>query len=79
MEVLLWIFLIIPAMFVVLGLLIWSLVWVWRDAEKRGKPGWVVALMVFLLEWPISLLVWVVFRPDLKTSEAKVPELESKD
>jgi len=79
MEVLLWVFLIIPAMLVVLGLLIWSLVWVWRDAEKRGKPGWVVALMVFLLEWPISLLVWVVFRPDIKTSEKKVPELESKD
>ncbi len=79
MEVLLWIFLIIPAMLVILGLLIWSLVWVWRDAEKRGKPGWIVALMVFLLEWPISLLVWLVFRPDIKTSEEKVPELESKD
>ena len=78
MEVFLWIFLIIPAMLVVLGLLIWSLVWVWRDAEKRGKPGWIVALMVFLLEWPISLLVWVVFRPDIKASEKKVPELESE-
>ena len=79
MEALVWIFLIVPAMLVILGLLIWSLVWVWRDAEKRGKPGWVVALMVFLLEWPISLLVWVVFRPDIKKIEDKVPELESKD
>jgi hypothetical protein len=48
-----------------LGLLIWSLIWVYNDAEKRGKPGLLVALMVFLLSWPISLLVWLVFRPDV--------------
>ena len=48
-----------------LGILIWSLIWVYNDAEKRGKPGLLVALMVFLLSWPISLLVWIVFRPDV--------------
>lgn len=66
MEALLWIFIIIPFMLVILGLLIWSLIWVYKDAEKRGKPGWIVLLMVLLLNWPISLLVWIVFRPEPK-------------
>lgn len=78
MEALLWIFFIIPAMLVILGLLIWSLVWAWRDAEKRGKPGWLVLLLVLFMNWPFSLLIWLLFRPDIKPSEEKVPELESK-
>ena len=57
---------ILPLALVVLGLLVWSLVWVHGDAEKRGKPGWLVVLLVLFLDWPISLLVWVVFRPDVK-------------
>ena len=64
-EALLFIFL-VPLGVVILGLLAWSLIWVYGDAEKRGKSGCLVALLVFLLEWPISLLVWLVFRPDLK-------------
>lgn len=55
-----------PLGLIVLGLLVWSLVWVYGDAEKRGKPGGLVALLVFFLDWPISLLVWLVFRPDIK-------------
>lgn len=66
MEHIIWIIFLIPISIVLLVLLIWSLVWVYGDAEKRGKPGWAVALMVFLLNWPISLLVWVVFRPEEK-------------
>ncbi len=69
MENIIWILLAIPVFAVILVLLIWSLVWVYGDAEKRGKPGWIVALMVFLLNWPISLLVWVVFRPEEKTKK----------
>ena len=58
--------LIITALFglVALGLYIWSIIWTYRDAEHRGKPGLLVALMVALLSWPISLLVWIVFRPE---------------
>jgi len=66
MEPLLLILLVIPFFLVILGLLIWSLVWVYHDALKRGKPGWPVVFLVLLLEWPISLLVWLVFRPDIK-------------
>lgn len=69
MEDVILVLLAIPFFLVLLGLLIWSLVWVYGDAEKRGKPGWAVALMVFLLNWPISLLVWVVFRPEEKTKK----------
>lgn len=51
-----------------LGLLIGSLVWVFLDAEARGKPGCLVALLVFFLSWPISLLVWIVVRPERRRS-----------
>jgi len=66
MEALLWIFIIVPFMLTILGLLIWSLIWVHKDAEKRGKPGWLVLLMVLFLNWPVSLLIWLVFRPEPK-------------
>jgi len=71
MEPLFLILLVIPFFLVIIGLLIWSLIWVHGDALKRGKPGWAVVLLVLLLEWPISLLVWLVFRPDIK--EQKLP------
>jgi hypothetical protein len=48
----------------IMGLIVWSIVWAYRDAERRGKPGWAVALMVMLITWPIGLIVWIVFRPD---------------
>jgi hypothetical protein len=54
----------ISCVFILLVLLIWSLVWVFNDAEARGKSGCLVALLVFFLSWPISLLVWLVFRPE---------------
>ncbi len=60
------IFLFIPFMLIILGLLIWSLIWVHRDAELRGKQGWLVVLLVLFLDWPISLVVWLVFRPEVK-------------
>jgi hypothetical protein len=69
MEDAILILLAIPFFIVILALLIWSLVWVYRDAEKRGKSGLLVAIMVFLLSWPISLLVWLVFRPEEKTKK----------
>jgi hypothetical protein len=54
---------------IVLGLLLilyfWSIVWAYHDALKRGKPGWLVAVLVALLSWPIGLVVWLIFRPEL--------------
>ena len=43
---------------------IWSGVWAARDATNRGKPGVIVALLVMLVSWPLSILVWIVLRPE---------------
>ena len=59
-------FLIVVMFFV---LLIWSLRWVHSDAEARGKNGCLVVSLVFLISWPISLLIWIAFRPDLKSRD----------
>ena len=48
---------------VVLVLYIWSIIWAYNDAERRGKPGWLVAILVALLSWPLGLLLWLLFRP----------------
>jgi hypothetical protein len=49
----------------ILVLIAWSLRWVYLDAEARGKQGWMVALLVLLTKWPLSLLLWMASRPDL--------------
>ena len=45
-------------------LYVWSGIWAYQDASKRGKPPLLVALLVLLVGWPISLLVWIALRPD---------------
>jgi hypothetical protein len=52
-----------PMIMSMLVLLAASLVWVYLDAERRDKSGILVALLVLLLNWPVSLLLWLVFRP----------------
>jgi Na+-driven multidrug efflux pump len=61
----------LPIVFIIVALLVGlvffviyivSLVWVYRDAERRGKSGIVVALLVALISWPIGLLVWLLVR-----------------
>lgn len=37
--------------------------WGYRDAESRGKSGWLVVLLV-LSAFPAGLLAWLVFRPN---------------
>jgi prepilin-type processing-associated H-X9-DG protein len=43
-----------------------SIVWVWRDANRRGQPGFIVAVLVGFLLWPLSLIVWLAARPGLQ-------------
>ncbi|MCB8917975.1 MAG: hypothetical protein H6666_08620 [Ardenticatenaceae bacterium] len=45
---------------------LWSVIWAYNDAERRGKSGCLVALLVFLLSWPVGLIIWLVFRPEEK-------------
>ena len=56
----------LPMFLIVIG----SAVWAYKDAIKRGKSGWLVALMVFFVSWPAGLLIWLVFRPDKVTEPA---------
>ncbi|ARS34391.1 hypothetical protein [Pontibacter actiniarum] len=43
---------------------LWSIFWAYKDAERRGKPGWLVALVVAFLAWPVGLLLWILVRPN---------------
>ena len=43
-----------------------SIIWAFADAEKRGKSGCLVAILVALASWPIGLIIWLVARPDNK-------------
>lgn len=57
---------VVPLLFVV-GVVVswfWSGVWAARDAAQRGKPGWLVGLLVMFIGWPVSLLVWIALRPE---------------
>ncbi len=47
-----------------LGLYIWSLVWAYRDAERRDRSGPLVALLVAVAAWPVGLIVWLLVRPE---------------
>lgn len=49
---------------VVFVIYVWSIVWSYKDAKRRGKPGWLVAIIVALLAWPLGLLVWLLVRPN---------------
>jgi hypothetical protein len=39
-----------------------SVIWAFGDAQRRGKSGCLIALVV-LLFWPVSLILWLIFRP----------------
>ena len=59
-------FIIIAGVFALgfLVLYIGTIIWAYGDAERRGKSGCLVALLVALLSWPIGLIAWLVFRPN---------------
>lgn len=57
--------LMIAAAVLLLAAFIASIAWVWRDAERRGQPGFIVAVLVAFLFWPFSLLVWLLARPQV--------------
>lgn len=50
--------------FIGLILYIWSIIWAYKDAQKRRRPGLLVAIMVAFLAWPIGLVLWLIIRPD---------------
>jgi phosphoglycerol transferase MdoB-like AlkP superfamily enzyme len=46
-------------------LYIWSIIWVYRDAEQRRRPGILIAILVAFIAWPLGLIVWLFIRPDV--------------
>ncbi|SIR39789.1 hypothetical protein [Pontibacter lucknowensis] len=48
---------------VFLVFVVWSVVWSYSDARRRGKSPWLVALMVLFMVWPVGLIVWLLLRP----------------
>ena len=49
-----------------LGVLyIGSLVWVFRDARRRGHPPWMAVMFVMVAAWPLSLSVWILLRSEI--------------
>lgn len=45
------------------GVYVFSIVWAAIDAANRGKPWFLVTLLVALVAWPIGLVLWLAFRP----------------
>ena len=52
------------AVLVIASLPLISALWAYGDAEQRGKPGCLVAILVFFFSWPLGLILWIVFRPE---------------
>jgi hypothetical protein len=46
-----------------------SLIWAFRDAEKRGRNGLLLAIFV-AVTWMIGLFVWMVVRPEKDATAA---------
>ncbi len=47
-----------------IALPLFTSIWAYGDAERRGKSGCLVAILVFFLSWPLGLILWIVFRPE---------------
>lgn len=48
---------------VLLVFVVWSVIWSYYDARRRGKPPLLVALMVLFMVWPVGLVLWLMLRP----------------
>jgi hypothetical protein len=56
----------VPVFIAYISLLIVSLVWVYIDANKRNKNGFIALLLILLTGWPFSFIWWFWLRPPLK-------------
>ena len=54
-----------PPFFILLAIVLYvaSIIWVARDATKRGKSGRLAGIFAALAVWPCSLLFWLWLRP----------------
>lgn len=47
-------------------LVIFMLVWTYHDAESRGVRGLLVVIPAFMTGTILGVILWLVFRPELK-------------
>jgi hypothetical protein len=52
-----------PVLIALLILYIRSLIWVTKDARRRGKSPILAIIFVSMCSWPISLMWWTWFYP----------------
>ena len=55
---------------------LWSIVWILRDSEQRGKSGCLALIFLIAVGWPLSILWWLWLRPPMlkfKLSPRKTP------
>ena len=57
-------------------LYVWSIVWAYSDAEDRGQSGCIIALLLFLGSWPLGLIAWLIFRPEVCPKKKLKPDLD---
>lgn len=50
---------------VLLVLYVWSIIWAYRDAERRRRSGILIAVLVAFVAWPLGLIIWLFIRPDV--------------
>lgn len=50
---------------VVMALKIWMVVWVYQDANARGVPGGLMALLILFTSL-LGFIIWLVARPPLR-------------
>jgi hypothetical protein len=62
---------IIPVFIWLCFLVTWiaSAAWSYHDAKKRRKPAVYVVLLVLFGAWPLGLLAWLIFRPEIYKNE----------
>jgi len=56
-------YMVLPILLVVSVLFIGSLIWIYRDAQKRQKHGWLAVIFATVVFWPCSLILWLWLRP----------------
>jgi len=61
---------VLPAIIALLAVSIWSFIWLYMDAKKRGKSGILAVLFVIVTGWPLSFVWWFWLRP--QTADAKI-------
>ena len=54
---------VLPTLLLLIVLSMWSFIWLFRDARKRGKNGALAIVFILITGWPLSFIWWFWLRP----------------